>query len=80
LHIGDTLYIVGVGENVQLLKEINDPDEVQQILEQYNEKQTTVTTAPYIVDVFKKFNSKASEVEKKQSTTAFGEMLNKRML
>lgn len=79
LHVGNTLYIVGVGENVQLLKEVSDPDEVQQLLEQYNDNQASVNTTPYIFDVFKKFSSKTSVVEKNESKTEFGEMLNKRI-
>ncbi|WP_161946596.1 flagellar biosynthetic protein FliO [Ureibacillus xyleni] len=79
LHIGDKLYIVGVGEDVQLLKEIHDADEVQQLLEQYNEKQSLVNTTPYILDVFKKFNPKFSKTEKDESKTDFGEILNKKI-
>lgn len=36
VKIGDRIYIVGVGENVQLLKEITEQEELNQILEEYN--------------------------------------------
>lgn len=36
VKIGNQLFIVGVGENVQLLKEIEDPLVLQQILTDYN--------------------------------------------
>lgn len=36
VKIGGQLFIVGVGENVQLLKQIEDPLELQQILTDYN--------------------------------------------
>ncbi len=38
VKIGDELFIVGVGENVQLLKEIEDPEERQRILSDYNNR------------------------------------------
>ncbi|RUL55794.1 flagellar biosynthetic protein FliO [Lysinibacillus antri] len=80
LHIGDTLYIVGVGEDVQLIKEIKHPDEVKQLLEYYNEKQTFVTsTTPYIVDLFNKikWNTNTTKIEDNDSN--FGDLLNKKI-
>lgn len=38
VKIADRLFIVGVGDNVQLLKEIDDPNERTQILTDYNNK------------------------------------------
>lgn len=38
VKIGDQVFIVGVGENVQLLKEINNPEERSQLLMEYNNK------------------------------------------
>ncbi|MDP4106938.1 MAG: flagellar biosynthetic protein FliO [Bacillota bacterium] len=38
VKIADRLFIVGVGDNVQLLKEIDDPNERAQILTDYNNK------------------------------------------
>nr|WP_295970434.1 flagellar biosynthetic protein FliO [uncultured Bacillus sp.] len=38
IRIGKRLFIVGVGENVQLLKEIEDVEEYNQILSEYNQK------------------------------------------
>ncbi|HWK22273.1 MAG TPA: flagellar biosynthetic protein FliO [Ureibacillus sp.] len=81
LHIGDKLYIVGVGEDVQLIKEIDDPEEVEQLLQIYNDKQISGSSTPYIVDLVKKLKHKNTEeeTEKTQSNPNFGEMLNKRL-
>ncbi|MDN4494255.1 flagellar biosynthetic protein FliO [Ureibacillus aquaedulcis] len=82
LHIGDKLYIVGVGDEVQLIKEINDPEEVEQLLEFYNEKQTIASsTTPYILELIKKVKGTKSqdETEVKQANQNFGEMFNKRL-
>ena len=35
---GNKLLIVGVGENIQLLKEIDDPEEYSQVIQEYNTK------------------------------------------
>nr|WP_246017700.1 flagellar biosynthetic protein FliO [Mesobacillus subterraneus] len=35
---GNRLLIVGVGENIQLLKEIDDPEEYSQVIQDYNNK------------------------------------------
>lgn len=37
VKIGSKLYIVGVGENVQLLSEITDPEEIERMLQDHNE-------------------------------------------
>jgi len=83
LHIGDTLYIVGVGEDVQLIKEITDPQEVERLLAFYEEKQTLVGgTSPYILELVKKLknnNTQEQTEEKPQEPQNFGEMFNKRL-
>lgn len=38
IKVGDRLLVVGVGESIQLLKEIDDSNEYNQIIKQYNEK------------------------------------------
>ncbi|MEO4053511.1 flagellar biosynthetic protein FliO [Solibacillus sp. CAU 1738] len=75
LHIGNHLYVIGVGEDVQLIKEITNPAEIEQILAYYNDKHTSVGTAPYITELFKKKSTK--KVEKQ--TLNFGNMLDQRL-
>ena len=36
IKVGNRLLIVGVGENIQLLKEIEDGQEYEQIISEYN--------------------------------------------
>ncbi|KGR73904.1 flagellar biosynthetic protein FliO [Ureibacillus sinduriensis] len=82
LHIGDRLYIVGVGDDVQLIREINDPEEVERLLEFYKEKQTIASsTTPYILDLVRKLKGTNSqeEAEVKQANQDFGVMFNKRL-
>ena len=40
VKVGDSLYMIGVGDNVNLLKEIEDKAEVERILEQAEEQKT----------------------------------------
>ncbi|MBM7094185.1 flagellar biosynthetic protein FliO [Bacillus sp. H-16] len=35
IKVGDKLLVVGVGENIQLLKEVTDPEEVEKMLEEH---------------------------------------------
>lgn len=66
LQVGNRLYMVGVGENVQLLKEVSDEEEIEQILSHYDEKQTAISTVPYIVELFK---GKSEQKQKNGATS-----------
>lgn len=80
LQIGKTIYLVGVGEDVQLIREITDPQEVEELLALYNEKQEFAATSPYITEVISKFKRK----NKQNSSTStqqdsFGELFEKKI-
>ncbi|WP_258041089.1 flagellar biosynthetic protein FliO [Lysinibacillus sphaericus] len=80
LQIGKTIYLVGVGEDVQLIREITDPQEVEELLALYNEKQEFAATSPYIAEVISKFKRK----NKQNSSTntqqdSFGELFGKKI-
>ncbi|MFJ5791318.1 flagellar biosynthetic protein FliO [Lysinibacillus sp. NPDC093197] len=80
LQIGKSLYLVGVGDDVQLLREITDPQEVEALLSLYNEKQEYAATSPYIAEVFSKLKRKnkqnSSTLQKQDS---FGELFEKKI-
>jgi len=78
LQIGDTLYVVGVGENVELLKEINDSDEIEKLLSYYNEKQTITAGTPYITELVQKLKGH-SKKSGDESDHNFGNLLNQRL-
>lgn len=80
LQVGKTLYLVGVGEDVQLIREITDPDEVASLLALYNERQELAATSPYIAEVLSKFKRKNNEnSSKKQKQNSFGELFEKKI-
>lgn len=56
LLIGKSVYVVGVGDNIQLLKEIDSDEEVDNLLSQIEGSQSMVNTSPYIAQLFKKFS------------------------
>ncbi|MET1013989.1 MAG: flagellar biosynthetic protein FliO [Paenisporosarcina sp.] len=55
LQIGDSLVLVGVGEDISILKEISDPAEKEKMLAFYNQKQEMTTQIPYIAELVKRF-------------------------
>lgn len=77
IQIGNSLYVVGVGEDVQLIKEITDPNEIEQLLNFYNEKQA-ITTTPYIAELLTKLKKKPND-EQKLENADFGDILNERL-
>ncbi|NLY80675.1 MAG: flagellar protein [Lysinibacillus sp.] len=78
LQIGHKLYIVGVGENVELIKEISEREEVEKLLDFYNEKQKLSTSSPYILELFKK-NKGQKDAQENYSNSDFGDLLNKQL-
>ena len=70
VRIGEQLFIVGVGENVQLLKEITEPEDRKRILEEYNQSvdQSLVST-----DIFSKL------LDRKKEGTPFIEQFKKQL-
>ena len=54
LQVGDALFLVGVGEDVQLLKEFTDPEQIENIKSMYNDKQEFAAASPYIAELLSK--------------------------
>lgn len=79
LQVGKSIYIVGVGENVQLIKEIDDNEEIESLINNFEEKQTFTSTTPYIAELLKKINPKSKSEPKEHNQNSFGEILNKRL-
>ena len=76
LHIGNQIYVVGVGEDVQLLQVISDSKEIEQMIALYNEKYSYTSTSPYVVELFAKFKTKRSSETQSED---FSEILDKRL-
>ena len=76
LHIGNQIYVVGVGDDVQLLQVISDPQEIEQMVALYNEKYGQTSTTPYVAELFAKFKTKRSF---KTQSEDFSNILDKRL-
>lgn len=78
--VGDTYYLVGVGEDIRLLKEITDENEIAALLEYYEEAEEIPFQGP-----MEKLISKLSPMNKKQpkkegqATEDFSEILKDRL-
>ncbi|MFY3793394.1 flagellar biosynthetic protein FliO [Ureibacillus sp. MALMAid1270] len=80
IQIGKSIYVVGVGEDVQLIKEIDSPEDVEQIINNFNEKQSFTSTTPYIAELVKKVTSKLKNSEvTEQQQKSFGEIFNHKL-
>lgn len=71
IRIGDTMYVIGVGENVELLSEIKDKTIIQQLLEQQAAKEE----APSMLEVF--LPKRKKEQQKQSFTSALQQELTK---
>ena len=77
IQIGNRLYIVGVGDNITLLKEIDNEEEMNQLIAFYNNKQQEFSTTPYIKQLMDKFKGKKEEG--KVESTSFNELFNSKL-
>lgn len=73
VKVGNSILVVGVGESIQLLKEINDPKEYQELLDSFNEDVDTMLQAG---DLFSRMLNKKKDEE---ITISFTETLKKQL-
>lgn len=77
LSIGNKLYVVGVGENISLIKEIEDEAEIERLLDLYEQKQQEIVATPFLTELLAKLKpSKNTEVEQ---TTSFNELFQSKL-
>lgn len=78
VKVGERILIVGVGDNIQLLKEIEEEEEYNQIIESFNASMDQLATPSDIVT--KVMNLTKSKIDHKKSEnetdTSFKNMLN----
>ena len=78
IKIGNRLFIVGVGENIQLLKEIDDEQEYEQIILEYN-NQINQMASPndMITKILKRVKEKGNQ--KDEEKPPFQALLKKQL-
>ena len=78
LLIGKSIYVVGVGEDIRLLKEIDSEQEIELLLDLVDGNQKNVSTTPYIAELFKKFTKK-DQPKDVSNNPKFNDMFNEKL-
>src|SRR5699024_10049164 len=76
IRMGSTFYLVGVGENVELLKEITDPDIIESLLQQEDEDDFPINSL--FSSLFQK-NDANKEYEQSSNTNEFQSKLKQEL-
>ncbi|MGE7120558.1 flagellar biosynthetic protein FliO [Peribacillus sp. NPDC046944] len=77
VKVGGRILVVGVGENIQLLKEIDDPKEYEQLIEDYNGKMDQMIQPRDLVAKMKGKWLKKDETETNSFSSEFKNQLEK---
>lgn len=77
VQIGNRLYIVGVGENISLIREIEDPNEMEQILNFYDGKQHEISTVPFLTEILTKL--KPQKNNSQEQSASFNDLFNAKL-
>ncbi|WLR43529.1 flagellar biosynthetic protein FliO [Bacillus carboniphilus] len=76
IKVGDRVLVVGVGESIQLLKEIEDEREVELLKKEYEEKMSSPIKVAPIEAIFKKKRKKEPFTFKEELLKALGKKSN----
>ncbi|WP_194483515.1 flagellar biosynthetic protein FliO [Psychrobacillus lasiicapitis] len=81
LQVGNSLFLVGIGEDITLLKEIEDPEEIEKLTKIYEEKQDIGKTVPYISELVHRMKENVSSKSKnnEQKNPSFNETFQKKL-
>ncbi|PIC65623.1 hypothetical protein CSV79_00660 [Sporosarcina sp. P13] len=77
VKMGNHYFVVGVGENVQLLREIDDPDEIADLLARYDQEDSEVRKG-IVSQLYERFFSKADSAGTKE-TSDFSTLFTSKM-
>lgn len=79
MQIGNSLYLVGIGENINLLKEITDPQEIEDLTKLYEEKLGSAQSLPYIMEFMNKLTKNKAHTTKNNENPSFNETFQKKL-
>lgn len=81
LQVGDSLLLVGIGEDITLLKEITDPDEIDKLTKIYEEKHDIRKAGPYISELFGRLKENVSDktTKNEKKDPSFNETFQERL-
>ncbi|EGQ27376.1 flagellar biosynthesis protein [Sporosarcina newyorkensis 2681] len=78
VKMGNHYFVVGVGEDVQLLKEIEDPDEIADLLARYDREGSEVQKG-LISQVYQRFFSKSKTGDSAGEASDFSQLFSSKM-
>jgi len=80
MQVGNSIFLVGIGEDITLLKEITDPVEIDNLTKIYEEKVDIGKTIPYISELIGRLKEKGTSKNKSEGKEpSFDETFQKRL-
>lgn len=80
LQVGDSLFLVGVGEDISILKEITSSEEKEKLMNFYSNKPEITEQIPYIATLLKRFkNPLSSQSVKNPKNGSFEQVFRKKL-
>lgn len=80
MQVGNSIFLVGIGEDITLLKEITDPAEIENLTKIYEEKIDIGKSIPYISELIGRFREKGtSKTKSEDKKPSFDETFQKRL-
>ena len=76
IKVGSQILIVGVGDDVRVLSEVKDQQEIDDILNSFNQELSD-QSKPYMFDLLNKFNKKKTTHTTGNADKEFGEVFDK---
>ena len=79
VQIGDRYYLVGVGEDVRLLKELTDPNEVTRLTAYYDDQEEAGHHSPILTLLDRLKNTKRNSAEEQERPGDFGDLFKTKL-
>jgi len=79
MQVGNSIFLVGIGEDITLLKEINDPAEIENLTKIYEEKVDIGKSIPYISELIGRLKEKGTSQKKEIKDPSFNETFQKKL-
>ena len=80
MQVGNSIFLVGIGDDITLLKEITDPEEIEKLTKIYEEKVDIGKSIPYISELIGRLKEKGTSKSKGEGKEpSFDETFQKRL-
>ena len=80
MQVGNSIFLVGIGDDITLLKEITNPEEIENLTKVYEEKIDIGKSIPYISELIGRLKEKGnSRTETEDKKSSFDETFQKRL-